>query len=207
MQITRERILNIIKERRQSTVDELSAELGLTPVTVRHHLDILRGQGLVTAPVVRRRKSPGRPQHAYSLTQAASDYFPKKYDNLADLLLTELEEHLPQAEIERMLQNIGERLAAEAGMPDSVDFETRLTLGVEYLNSQGYLARWESNGSGQYFLHISNCPYERVSDRHPEVCKIDATLLTHLLSASVRHVERAAGTDHQCTHIVAPIEA
>ena len=50
MQSTRERILNILKERGQATVDDLSQELGLTAVTVRHHLDILRGEGLIASP-------------------------------------------------------------------------------------------------------------------------------------------------------------
>lgn len=203
MQVTRERILNIMKERTESTVEELSTELGLTPVTVRHHIDILRGQGLVTAPVVRRRKSPGRPQYAYSLTHEADEYFPKKYDQLVDLLLSELATRLPQEEIEQMLQTIGERLAKDADVAESADLETRLTLGVEYLNTQGYLARWEPKDPGQYFLHIANCPFEKISARHPAVCRIDATMLASLLDAPIRRVGFTAGTEQQCTYIVA----
>jgi len=202
MQVTRERILNIMKERTESTVDELSEELGLTPVTVRHHIDILRGQGLITAPVIRRRKSPGRPQYAYTLTQEASEYFPKKYDELVNLLLNELITRLPQEEIEQMLQSIGEHLAEDADIPETANLETRLTLGVEYLNTQGYLARWEPNGPEHYFLHISNCPFERVSEKHPEVCKVDATMLARLLDAPIRHMDLTAGTDRQCMYII-----
>ena len=73
MQTTRQRILEILKEKRQATVEELSEELELTPVTVRHHLEILRGEGLISAPSVLRRPGPGRPQHTYALTEAAGD--------------------------------------------------------------------------------------------------------------------------------------
>ena len=61
MQATRQRILEILKERNTATVEELAYDLGLTPVTIRHHLDILRSEGLVQAPQVKRRDTPGRP--------------------------------------------------------------------------------------------------------------------------------------------------
>ena len=47
MQATRQRILEILKERGAATVEQLATELELTPVTIRHHLDILRRAGLV----------------------------------------------------------------------------------------------------------------------------------------------------------------
>ncbi len=58
MQATRQRILEILKERHTATVEELAKELELTPVTIRHHLDILRSEGLVQAPQVKRRDTP-----------------------------------------------------------------------------------------------------------------------------------------------------
>ena len=87
MQSTRQRILKILKEERQATVEQLSDALELTPVTIRHHLEVLKGEGLVEAPQVLRRPGPGRPQYTYGLTEAAVDYFPKNYHGLADLML------------------------------------------------------------------------------------------------------------------------
>ena len=83
MQETRERIIHILKTRGQATVDELSRELGLTSVTVRHHLEILRQEELIAPPEPLRRTGPGRPQHVYRLAGQASDLFPKNYDLLA----------------------------------------------------------------------------------------------------------------------------
>jgi predicted ArsR family transcriptional regulator len=138
------------------------------------------------------------------LTQAASEHFPKKYDKLINLLLTEMENHLSSSDIEQMLHNIGKQLAAEADIPPSMDLETRLASVVEYLNSQGYLARWEPNGPGQYLIHIANCPFEKVSGKHPKVCEIDATLLTQLLGAPPRRIARTKQSDRQCTYLVTP---
>ena len=144
VQATRERILHILKERHQTTVGELSQELELTTVTVRHHLEILRGEGLVAAPSARRRKTPGRPQYVYTLTAKASTIFPKRYDRLASLILREVRSRLSSAEeVNQMMKCIGEHIASQAALPDESGFETRLVATVEFLNELGYMARWE----------------------------------------------------------------
>jgi len=206
MQDTRGRILDILKGRQQATVDELSRELGLTPVTVRHHLDILRGEGYVAAPIVHRRKTPGRPQYAYTLTEKASAFFPKRYGQLVSLLLDEMQTCLSPAEVEQMMQHIGERIASQAGMGGEEDFEARLVAAVEFLDQLGYMAEWERRDDGDYLLHVANCPYEQVARQHNEVCKMDLRILTCLLGASPQRVTWAAQGDNQCTYAVRPTE-
>jgi len=152
MQATREHILNILKERGQVTVDELSQELGLTTVTVRHHLDILRGEGLVAAPLAHHRKAPGRPRYVYTLTEKASAFFPKRYDHLTNLVLSEVHSLLPPGEVDQMMQRIGEHIASQAVLPDGDDFEARLAASVEFLDGLGYMAHWERCGDSDYLL-------------------------------------------------------
>ena len=204
MQATREQILHILKEREQATVDELSRELGLTPVTVRHHLDILRGEGLVAAPIVRRRKAPGRPQHVYALTELASAHFPKNYDHLASLLLREIRLHFSPEEADQMMKNIGRYIAGQATLPEIGDFPERVAATVAFLTDQGYLARWEAQGDDGYLLHIANCPYERVAAKHQEVCAMDVALLTHLLGTTPERIKWSAKNERQCTYAVHP---
>jgi predicted ArsR family transcriptional regulator len=204
MQVTRERILSILKEREQATVDELSHELGLTTVTVRHHLDILRGEGLVAAPIVHRRKSPGRPQYIYTLTEKASTFFPKRYDHLANLILDEMHSHLSPDEVDQMMKHIGEHIASQTVLPDEEDFEAKLAAAVEFLNKLGYMARWEHHSDGGYLLHIANCPYEQVARQDHEICKIDRTLFIRLLGVSPQRISWAAQGDHQCIYVIRP---
>jgi DeoR family suf operon transcriptional repressor len=201
VQSTRERILNILKQRGQATVDELSQELALTAVTVRHHLDILRGEGLIAPPLTRRRKTPGRPQYAYALAEKASGFFPKRYDHLAQLILDEVRACLPSEEVEQMMKRIGERIASTAAFSPSASLEARLTTAVDFINNLGYMARWESDGDG-YLLHIVNCPYEHVSLHDDEICSIDHTLLTHLLGVPPERTSWSAHGDSHCTYAI-----
>ena len=203
MQATREHIMRLLKESGRSTVDDLSRALGLTPVTVRHHLDILRGEGLVAAPLVRRRKAPGRPQHVYTLTEDAGKHFPKSYDHLASMMLTELRQLLPPGEVEEMMDRIGRRIASQADIPPDADFRTKLVTIVGYLNERGYLASCEEEGDA-YLLHVANCPFEQVSILHSEVCVVDMTMLTCLLGRAPERVTWASQTDRQCTYIIRP---
>jgi predicted ArsR family transcriptional regulator len=202
MQATRERILNILKERGQATVKELSGTLDLTTVTIRHHLDTLRREKLVAAPTVRHRKAPGRPQHVYTLTQEASDFFPKRYERLIDLLLEEAHSHLSQAEIEHMMVCIGRRIAKEVVTPTDATFEERVTVAVDFLDERGYMAHWERSHDGEYQVHIANCPYESVARRHSEVCEIDRTLLAELLGPKLAEISRISELPRHCTYVI-----
>lgn len=204
MQATREHILDVLKERGQVTVDELSRELGLTAVTVRHHIDILRDKGLVSDPLARRCKAPGRPRHVYTLTEKASALFPKRYSHLVSQILDEVRAQFPPDKVDRMMKRIGERIADQATIPAGGDLKARLAATVEFMNGLGYMARWEQSDDDDYLLHIANCPYERVSRQDRQVCVIDSTLLAHLLNVSPQRLTWIAEGDHQCTWALHP---
>jgi predicted ArsR family transcriptional regulator len=203
MQTTRQRILEILKEKNQATVEELSAELDLTSVTIRHHLDVLRGEGLVGAPEVLRRSGPGRPQHVYELTPAAAVHFPKNYHNLADFMLDEIRQHVSPTELEDIIRGVAERMAAEA--PSRGTGKSRseiLNDAVTYLNEHGYVAHWERTPAGEYVMHTCNCPYERVAQVHQEVCKMDASLVGELLGADPERTSHMAKGDTSCSFVI-----
>ena len=206
MQATRQRILEILKERGQSTIDDLSETLGLTSVTVRHHLDILRGEGLVEVPEVKRRTTPGRPQYVYTLTEAAEDFFPKNYGRLANLMISQIRDRYEPAELDRILRGMANRMAADAPKPvNGETFEQRLTRTVNFLNQKGYIAKWEKAGSDGYYLHTSNCPYRDISQNHSQVCLMDMTLISGLLGTVPERMSWLAAGEYTCSyHIPTP---
>jgi predicted ArsR family transcriptional regulator len=199
MQATRQRILEILKERGEATIEELGTALDLTSVTVRHHLDILRGEGLVEVPQVRRRATPGRPQYVYILTEAAGDYFPKNYGSLANLMITEVRDRYGPAELDSILQAMARRI--EGDVPGSTDgpFEQRLARVVSVLNERGYIAKWEKNADG-YLLHTNNCPYRDVARDHSEVCTMDMTLISDLLGVVPERIMWTAAGENSCAY-------
>lgn len=195
MQSTRQLILNYLKEHGQATVDELAKTLKLTTVTVRHHLDILRGEELVAEPVVQRRGGRGRPNYLFGLTTKSAEHFPKNYQSLATHLVSELKT-TDRRMVNVIFEGVARRLAAEAPpVRPHEGLATRLNRAVAFLNERGYVAQWDKSSEG-YRLHTSNCPYAMLSGEHTELCLMDATLMSQLIGAPVecagRQVEGAA---------------
>lgn len=204
MQETRQRIVEIIKVRGQATVDELSSELQLTPVTIRHHLEVLRSRGLIAPPKAVRKGGPGRPQHVYRLADEADELFPKSYDRFAGAVLAELEERLEPEKLGALVEGIAERLAAQANLPPDGSLTERLNRTLDYLNSLGYLASVDRRPGEPVRIHIANCPYERVATRFAQPCQVDLQLIGRLLEMPVERVEMIVGGADCCTYVLPP---
>jgi predicted ArsR family transcriptional regulator len=199
MQDTRQQILEILKRRGEITVQELSEELGLTSVTVRHHLEILRSEGYITNPEVQHSNRPGRPRYVYRLTAMAADLFPSNYAGLAGALLDAIEQLHPEQR-EEILEETAHQLASEAG-PLPREPKQRLEVMSRFLKRLGFVSRWEkSEEDSSYYLHICNCPYHYVAQSHPETCKIDETMLKDLTGTDIERVEGHASENSLCSY-------
>jgi DeoR family suf operon transcriptional repressor len=206
MQQTRQQILEILHERGDATVDELVSAITerisheITAVTVRHHLDILRSEELVTAPLIRHRSSPGRPQHVFGLTEKALAHFPNNYQNLADNLLKQIKATLPSMEVNVILERMADHMVASAGTL-SPSLEARLDQVVHYLSEQGYDAAWEKCAEG-FILRTRNCPYRAIAHDHGELCGMDSRLVAGLVGIVPRRLGRIAEDNESCDYLI-----
>ncbi len=211
MQQTRRYILEILRERGEATVDEMVSELktriqhNITAVTVRHHLDILRSDNLVTAPTVRRSGAPGRPQYVYALTDKALEVFPNNYQNLMTTLLTQMKSTLPEGQVNVIFEGVADQMVVNAHLShlssDHMSMDEKLTHVVNYLNENGYNADWESSPEG-YILHNRNCPYHKVSDDHSELCNMDFRLIAGLIGIAPRAMTRLSQDEEGCSFLI-----
>jgi predicted ArsR family transcriptional regulator len=202
MQATRQHILEILKQSSSATVEDLGKELGLTPVTIRHHLDILRSEGLVQAPKVRRRDTPGRPQHVYSLTDAADNYFPKNYAGLADVVLQEVHDRSMPGEMSEFLNSVAQRMAAEAPapLPDET-MQLRMERIAKFMNEKGYSVNYELVDGG-YMVRMLNCPYRDLARDASDVCVVDQALLRALTGQVPQRLESIANGNPACVYLI-----
>lgn len=77
---------------RSKSVDEISQEVGLAPITVRHHLQVLTQAGLAEEDNARISRKVGRPQFRYRVASSPVNItFPKRnYLYLSDFLINAL---------------------------------------------------------------------------------------------------------------------
>ena len=207
MQSTRQEILEILKEERQATVEDLARRLELTPMTIRHHLNVLQAQNLVVASKVHRSKKVGRPRLVYTLTEAADDLFPQSYGQLARHLVSEVKETMGEEEAEAILRRVADRVAREAPPPaEGEEFEQRLNVVIDFMQEQGFISRWEKAEDGYVITNI-NCPYRHVSQEHDQVCVMDTEILNKLLGVEPQRLSSMRTGDPACAFLLVPEEA
>ena len=193
-------ILRIINERPNTTVNAIARELGLAPISVRYHLNLLERDSLIAIKKVR--GSIGRPFNTYAITAAGRERLPHSYDLLAERLLTELKQFATPDQIEKMFHGMAETITASRQQQLSGStVQEKIDNLVELLGAEGFLARWEETNGG-FFLKEYNCPYQRVRQNHPEICELDKQIISNILQAPVSLDSCIAEGDDCCTYHV-----
>ncbi len=206
MQETRRHILEILRERGHATVDEIVDDLQsrrgreITAVTVRHHLNRLQHEGLITEPELRHRSRPGRPQHVYNLTEQAHTVFPNNYAPLLAAMLAQLEAHTTPVSVNVVFEGVADMLAQQACLPD-VPWVERLRMAVDYLNELGYDAHLEHCEAG-YVLHTRNCPYHDLARQSDILCTMDLRLVSALTGTLPRRIGHISAGDSSCAFLI-----
>ena len=206
MQETRRQILEILFNGGKATVDEIASNLrqrrkdSITSVTVRHHLSRLQDEGLVSAPHMRHRSSPGRPRHIYQLTNHGASFFPNNYEQMTIQLVKKINSQLPSSTANVILEGIADDMAIEADIPDG-NLEERLEAVVLFLNSKGYDAKWETHTSG-FILSTSSCPYHHVAQESESLCQLDMRLISKMLGTVPRLQSRISHGDDICSFFI-----
>jgi DeoR family suf operon transcriptional repressor len=201
MKSTREKILQILLIHPRSTINELAEAVSINAISVRHHLTSLQVDTLVAAE--EERHGVGRPRLVYCLTEKGLERFPTNYLRLTTRLLDQIKGTLPESVVNtlfaRMATELGTEYAKKAGAMATM--EERLDLVKEVLTKEGFTVEWEKRGS-QYQIHEITCPYYHVGQSHPEVCTVDQTLISTVLSIPVNKINCVLRGDTHCTYVI-----
>lgn len=203
MHDTRRQLLRQIQSRGSTTVADLALSVRLEPVTVRHHLGLLRGQGLVESDTERHGR--GRPRNLYRLSAAGraslrEDGCERLAGRLLDWVLA-----ADSGAAERFFAAAArEALADDVGGSVDEGLESHLDRTVALLAREGFDASWERDADG-YVIRHCGCPYASLSQTHPAVCCLDQTLIEAMHPGAVsRESWRPAGDD-TCTYRIASV--
>lgn len=198
---TRNEILLLLRRHDAATAEEIAGELGLTPNAVRQHLTNLEREELVTNRPFRD-AGRGRPALRFSLTERADATFPKRYGQLATMVLTELNEMGGPEMIDEVIRRIAARRARhiEADL-EGLDFDAKLERVVAWIGRAGTLTECVPREDG-VLLTIHNCPFRNTALKFPQVCNITPHLLTQLMNTSVTQENSIHRRDAYCSFLV-----
>ncbi len=200
MTTTRERILQTLLANPRSSINDLAEAVGINAISVRHHLTHLEKERLVGSE--EERHGVGRPRLVYYLTEQGLERFPTRYLRLTTRLLDQLKETLPEETFNTIFTTMAEQVASEyAERVASLGMEEKLNVVKELLAQEGFSVEWERSGD-QYFIHEITCPYYHVGQSHPEVCDVDQTLISQILSIPVEKIRCVLNGDRHCTYVI-----
>lgn len=204
MKSTRVQVLETLLTQQQCTVNDIAEVVGINPISVRHHITKLEAEGLVLSR--EERHGVGRPRRVYFLSETGFEQFPTRYLRLTIRLLDQLKETVPQPFVERLFTKMAEDLVSEYQPNiDELSIEERLDLAVKLLNDEGFEVEWQKQDDN-YLIKEKHCPYYYISQDHPEVCTIDKTLISIILSVPAHKIKCKLHGNANCTYIV-PVKA
>jgi DeoR family suf operon transcriptional repressor len=197
---TRDTILRTLRSQGKCTVKELAKAAKVSPVSVRHHLSNLEEENLVAVEEVRH--GVGRPRHLFSLTEDALELFPARYYRLANRLLDEMKDSLPEGSVDTLFHHIADDLVEQfRSQLEGLPIERRLRRLATLLKEEGFEIEVET-GDRQVLIKEMTCPYLHVGREHPEVCLIDRHLIAAALDLPVERVSWLLEGDRHCTYAV-----
>lgn len=179
MVTARQKVLAHLKKTRSASAREIARALKMSAPNVRHHLSVLRSDGRVDFVSVNPRGGRGRPEKLFSLSQASLG------DNLAVLADALLNEKINPEKIGKGIAR-SQELAGSSNQP----MVKKLGLLVEKLNEMHYQAHWEAGAEGPRVI-FGRCPYVKVIEKHPELCKMDMAMLEESLARSMSRLTKS----------------
>ena len=198
---TRMEVLELLRKKQSASAETISAELGITPNAVRQHLTNLVRDGLVKSEPVRHKR--GRPSLLFSLTARADAVFPKRYGQLATMVLTEIQDMQGPEALDEIFRRVALRhagaIAAEIDEEDG--FEAKLERVVNWIGRAATLATTEETEDGVR-VTIHNCPFRNTALKFPQVCTITPQLIVQLLGQPVSQEKSIHRRDPYCSFVV-----
>ena len=202
MPVTREKVLRTLLTHPRSTVNELADAVGISPISIRHHIASLQAENLVICD--EERHGVGRPRQLFSLTEAGIEQFPTRYVQLTLRLLKRLKETMPEALVSNLFTQMAKELANDLAADvdtTNLTFGERLALIRELLRREGFSIELEE-GDGSVLIHEVSCPYYFIGQDHPEICTVDQVLISTLLNVPAEKIKCILNGDNKCTYSI-----
>lgn len=182
-------ILKLLLKRKQGlSADEISASVGISRPSARHHLVALERNGYIERAELA--ATGGRPVQPYRLTRQGYELFPKQYYWFSEVLLEKLKAQLGSEGVRDLMEALGNEVGEQAAagvqgatLKDRVQQVARLMDDLAY-QAETVLTGKELPGEPPV-IEASNCVFHSLAARYPEICRFDLALLTRLTGAKV----------------------
>jgi predicted ArsR family transcriptional regulator len=210
MERTRDQVVRLLNERGDCSIAELAELIGVSSGSIRRHIDLMVGDGLLEARLERQPR--GRPVTRYSLSEAGEEqssgqHYQRLLSRLSPALAALQAEEIAGADgndiVSRIFDHVAESVAAEYRPRVHGD-----TLGERVyqvtlaLSEEGILEEVEDAGD-HFRLRNMACPYRSTAAENHACCDADRRTIELLLGQPVEQVKTVAEGGMTCEYLVA----
>jgi DeoR family suf operon transcriptional repressor len=177
-------LLNFMRREGAVTISALVAEMGVTATAVRQRLQRLMTNGLIQRQT--ERKSRGRPNHRYSLTEKGERSTGTNFADMAVVLWEEIKSVEDPAVRRGLLKRIADRFVAQ--YQDRVTGDTlgeRMTALADVMSEREVPFAVDSTGELPVLSALA-CPYPELAKLDRGVCTMEKMMLSEILGNNVR---------------------
>jgi len=197
---TRMEVLELLRRKGRSSAETIANDLGVTPNAVRQHLTNLERDGLVVSQP--ERSGRGRPSLLFVLTERAVSVFPKRYGQLATMVLQEVQEMGGPEALDEVFARVAARHANAIERDlHGLEFDEKLRRVVAWIGRAGTLVEQSESPEGVK-ITIHNCPFRNTALKFPQVCTITPQLISRLTEAAISQADSIHRHDPYCSFVV-----
>ena len=202
----RGQMVELLRQRGELSVAELSEELDIAAPALRRHLEILASEGTVEYRAVK--QATGRPYFAYRLTEQAHEAAATGYPRLLERLIHEaaaMPDGSGRVLLESLLERMSDHLAEDyrSRVRGKTVAERARSL-TEALRGEGILEDWEQREDGIHLFN-STCPHRRAAvAAEGSLCASERRAIALLLGEEVDQVSRMVDRNGCCEYVIRP---
>ncbi|NMH64830.1 helix-turn-helix transcriptional regulator [Shewanella salipaludis] len=203
---TTDKIIQLLKLQGPMTAKSLAAELALTTMGVRQHLQALEDDGDVTFED--RAEGRGRPARYWALTQSSNSHFVDRHDELTVQLITSVKTVFGEQGLEQLIAHREQASLTSYGqaLMRVDDMEAKLGVLAKLRSDEGYMACVEVQ-QGVYWLLENHCPICAAASSCQNFCRSELQLFQTLFAglASVTREEHIIEGARRCAYKLVPL--
>ena len=190
----------MLRRRGRCSAEAIAQDLGVTTNAVRQHLTNLEREGLVVSQP--ERSGRGRPSLLFALTERADAVFPKRYGQLATMVLQEVQDMGGPEALDEVFARVAARHATAIEKDlEGLLFDEKLRRVVSWIGRAGTLVEQTESAEGVK-VTIHNCPFRNTALKFPQVCTITPQLISRLTGAAISQSDSIHRRDPFCSFVV-----
>ncbi len=200
---TETRLILVLKEKGQRSLQDLSHDLGISKMGVLNHIKHLESRGLVRR--IQKKGRVGRPYYLFAVTEDSKENLANSNAWMLQNLVSYLRETGHSDLMEQFLRDRYEQIR--------IDYEKRLShLGkdqkiqelVRMREDESYFPVLRDMGHDTFDLQEFNCPIYQISRYFGIACNLETSLFSSVLDMDVESTHRQVDGHGVCRFLIRP---